>query len=203
MALPPYAGPEAAVQAVFCDEHQIFVVDLETVRCLVRASRPFLGGGALFVCLYVVFGFPRSAAKAAGGRGIVMAVRTYTGRPARAAGTLRRGDCMTVSSRASTYQHREAAARRAQCGAAVAGAALLGGAALGGRSMAVRRRLGWRSSSAARPPTVWRRRSAHWRQGWRFSRRCWGHQAGVAAGGGRHGAAACRWQHKSRCAPAA
>ena len=34
MALPPYAGPEAAVQAVFCDEHQIFVVDLETVKAV-------------------------------------------------------------------------------------------------------------------------------------------------------------------------
>ena len=87
-----------------------------------------------------------------------------------------------IKQRASTYQHREAAARRAArrcCGRGRR--CRRRGTGGPGRSMAVRRRLGWRSSSAARPPTVWRRRSARWRQGWRFSRRCWGSSWGVAA----------------------
>ena len=79
MALPPYAGPEAAVQAVFCDEHQIFVVDLETVRQFCKSIAPFFGRRCSFLFVYMLFsGFHALRQKAAGGRGIVMAVRTYT-----------------------------------------------------------------------------------------------------------------------------
>lgn len=83
---------------------------------------------------------------------------------------------MTVSSREHLPINTEKLLPGARSAALLwQGAALLGGAALGaGQVYGGAAPFGLALVIGCRPPTVWRRRSARWRQGWRFSRRCWG-----------------------------
>ena len=70
MAVPPDAGPEAAFQTLFRDEHQVFVVELETLRKAPPLGeafckhRPFLWVAVLFFVCYTLFSvFHAHAAK--------------------------------------------------------------------------------------------------------------------------------------------